>query len=143
MNKKILLIGLSALVVLVLLYVFVLDSSLTGGVVNQLDGEKITLYLFYGEGCGYCAKEKAFLSTIEDKYPSLEIKSYETWFDKNNQDLFEEIAKIYGITIQRVPTTFIGEKSWVGFSEEIGKQMEDYIIYCIENSCSSPGNILN
>ena len=68
MNKKILLIGLSALVVLVLLYVFVLDSSLTGGVVNQLDGEKITLYLFYGEGCGYCAKEKAFLSTYFNLY---------------------------------------------------------------------------
>lgn len=143
MNKKILLIGFSSLIVLVLLYVFFLDSSLTGGVINELDGEKVTLYLFYGEGCSYCAKEKVFLSEIEDKYPSLEIISYETWSNKENQKLFEDIAKIYGITVQGVPTTFIGEKSWVGFSEEIGKQIEDYIIYCVENSCSSPGNILN
>lgn len=143
MNKKALLIGLSGLVILVLLYIFVLDSSLTGGAINKFDGEKTTLYFFHGEGCGYCAKEKIFLSSIEKKYPSLEIKNYETGYNKNNYNLFENIAKIYGIQIQGVPTTFIGEKHWIGFSDEIGKEIENYIIYCIENTCSSPGNVLN
>ena len=36
--------------------------------VKALEDDKITLYLFYGDGCPHCASEKLFLEEIKDEY---------------------------------------------------------------------------
>lgn len=80
------------------------------------ENKTVCIYFFYGETCPHCAQEKPFLSRLEEKY-SLEVHSFEVYFNKENQKLFENIAKAYGTTASGVPTTFIGEKVFVGYTE--------------------------
>ena len=59
--------------------------------VNAKENDKITLYLFYGDGCPHCAEEKLFLDEIKGSYDNFEIVMYEVWKDKDNQDFLKEV----------------------------------------------------
>ncbi len=101
--------------------------------------EKVVVYYFWGEGCPQCVIQREFLDEIEDKYPEVEIKSFETWRVPANYQIFSRVAQAYGITPRGVPTTFIGDRHWIGFSSALGSQMEEKINHCISNDCTSPG----
>lgn len=94
-----------------------------------LSGEKIEVYFFWGEGCPHCAKEKVFLEKLEKKYPEIEIKSYEVYYNSENQKLFQEFAKKYNVQQLGVPLTIIGEKFFLGYrdDETSGKEIENYL----------------
>lgn len=107
---------------------------------QALAAEKTTVYFFWGEGCPHCATEKPFLEEMEQKYPQLEVKSYETWKNKDNMELFEQVAQAYGIQARGVPTTFIGDNEpIIGFAEYMADDMESKIISCLEEGCVDPG----
>ncbi len=117
----------------------------TGSVVANLNDDpgKVTVYFFWGDGCPHCAEEKPFLEEMQEKYPEIEIKMFETWKNPENARLFQEVAKAYGTSAQGVPTTFIGEEYWVGYADYMGDEMESKIKYCLENNCINPGDKLN
>ncbi len=97
-----------------------------------------TLYFFYGEGCGYCAKEKVLLEQLENEYPGLKIIRLEIWGNSTNHELYQEFASAYDITADsRVPRTFIGNKSWLGYNATIGNEIKAQIEYCLFNGCES------
>ncbi len=103
--------------------------------------KKVELYLFWGYGCPHCVKEKVFLEKLQQKYPQLEIKSYEVWRNRGNAVFFVQMAEAYGIKATSVPTTFIGNfEPIVGYSndEVTGKKIEERIKYCIEHLCIDP-----
>ena len=103
--------------------------------------EKTTLYFFWGNGCPHCDKEKLFLSRLERKYPELQIKSHEVWYDLENAGLFAEMARAYGKRVEGVPSVFIGDfEPVVGYlSDEVtGRLIEEKVSYCIENGCVNP-----
>ncbi len=76
----------------------------------------VTLYFFWGKGCPHCAQEEIFLKQLEKKYPQLEVKSYEVWYNRENAKLFSQMAEAYGTRPEGVPTTFIGDfKPVVGY----------------------------
>lgn len=102
--------------------------------------DKVLVYFFYGEGCPHCTSQKPYLNEWAEKYPAIEIRSFETWSNKENAALFQKVAEAYGIQARGVPTTFIGEKNWVGFSSSRAPEIENYIKSCIENGCESPLN---
>jgi len=97
----------------------------------------VTLYYFYGDGCPHCAEAKPFLEDLEAKYPELTVKSYETWYNKQNADLFISMSAACGTKVVGVPTFFIGHKPIVGFDnlEGKGKEIEEAIKKCIEKEC--------
>lgn len=99
---------------------------------------KIFLYFFWREGCPYCAKEKIFLKSMQEKYSSLEIKDYELSYNPASWKLFQTISNAYKISPTGVPVTFIGEHAIVGFSEKTATQIEQAIKYCLKNSCEDP-----
>ncbi|MEM3483717.1 MAG: hypothetical protein QXW00_03170 [Candidatus Woesearchaeota archaeon] len=117
---------------------------------------KIVLYLFWGDGCPHCAEEKPFLMQLQQKYPQLEIRMFEVWHNESNRELFYEMASQHGIRAEGVPTTFLGNKSWVGYSQQIGSEIErqlQLMIYqqaprqlCIHlfinNDCSQCSSVL-
>ncbi len=107
------------------------------------DPGKVTVYFFWGDGCPHCAAEKPFLEEMQKKYPEIEIKIFETWKNPENAKLFDEVAKAYGTTAQGVPTTFIGDKYWIGYADHMAKEMEDKIKSCIDTGCVNPGDKLN
>ena len=97
-----------------------------------------TVVFFYGRGCPHCGKEKPFLETLELKYPQLKVHYYEIYYNKENSQLFQEMADAFETKIQGVPTTFIDDKIVVGFAEHMMPQLEATIVQCIEQGCSNP-----
>lgn len=117
-----------------------IDMAAISEIVNSVeeDSEKVQVYFFYGEGCPHCAKEDAFLETMLDKYPELEVKKFETYNTPENWYFYQAMAAAYNISANGVPGMFVGEQSWVGFSDDLGVEMENFIADCIENGCPSP-----
>ncbi len=106
--------------------------------------QKVEIYFFWGQGCPHCAQEKPFLEKLKQKYPQLEVKEFEVYYSKENQQLFQRIAQSYETSPSGVPTTFIGKEYIIGFGTEqtTGKQIENLIQNCLENYCPSPAEIL-
>ncbi len=107
---------------------------------DEVDGSgKTVVYFFWGDGCPHCEVQKPFLEEMEQKYSDLEVKMYETWKNKDNVQLFQEMAEAYGIQAQGVPTTFIGDLNpIVGFNESMKADMEIKIENCLEHGCINP-----
>ena len=100
------------LFLLVISFLFVLP-------VSAKEGDKITLYLFYGDGCPHCAQEKIFLDSIKDSYDNLDIVMYEVWKNPENQKFLEQVKTELGIQRSGVPVTIIGDTYMVGWSEAL------------------------
>jgi glutaredoxin len=83
----------------------------------------VNVYLFWGQGCPHCETQKRFLATLRDRYPTMEVRLFEVWYDAANRELMQEMAGAFGRTVSAVPMTFIGDEAWVGFSDAIGRQM--------------------
>jgi hypothetical protein len=80
---------------------------------------------------------------MKDKYPNLEVKEYETWNNRENQLLFQQMATAYGIKPQGVPSTFLGDNQpIVGFNEDMEEGMEEQIKVCLKNGCIDPSSKL-
>jgi len=119
-----------------------------------LASEKLEIYFFWGQGCPHCAQEKPFLEELKQKYPQLEVKEFEVYFNRENQELFQKIAQAYNTQAEGVPMTFIGKDAFIGFAIRNGrgvtfdpkegkeKDLEDLIQNCLQTYCPSPGEIL-
>ncbi len=109
-----------------------------------LASQKVEIYFFWGQGCPHCAQEKPFLEKLKQKYPQLEVKEFEVYYNSNNRELFQKIAKAYNTEPQGVPMTFIGKDFIIGFATEqtTGKQIENLIQNCLQTYCPSPAEIL-
>ena len=101
-------------------------------VVNAKDN-KVTLYLFHGDGCPHCASEIEYLNKIEKKYDNLEIVKYEVWYNKENSKFLQEVYKAYDVTRHGVPTTVIGNTIMQGYGTTTGNKIERAIMYYSEN----------
>ena len=135
MYKKIFFLVLSALLFSIFI-IFVRVSFAT---------EKVTIYFFWGNGCPHCAQEKPFLEELKLKYPQLEVKEFEVYYNKENQELFQKVTQAYNTQAEGVPMTFIGTDFIVGFGskETTGKEIEQLIQNCLKNYCPSPEEILS
>jgi thiol-disulfide isomerase/thioredoxin len=115
-----------------------MNSSLGNNSNNEIDKNKLVVYFFWGDGCPHCENQKPFLERMANKYPDVQVRMFETWSNKDNQNLFSEIAKAYDTQARGVPATFIGDKFWVGFRSSMETEMEDKIKSCLENECITP-----
>ncbi|MDF1497340.1 MAG: cytochrome c biogenesis protein [Patescibacteria group bacterium] len=122
------------LIFLIVIFFTFLFTSVT----NAEDKAPTELYFFYGQGCPHCGAMEGFLEGLEAKYPELIVKKYETYFNTENLDLFEELSSAYGKQIEGVPTSFIDDKVIVGFSNSIGTSLENEVVRCLESGCGSP-----
>ncbi len=97
---------------------------------------KTTLYLFSGRGCPHCAEEKIFLARLQEKYPALEIKEYEVWYDRKNAALLARVLKAAGARSAGVPTTVIGRKVFIGFTDQTAQGIENAVASCMKQACA-------
>jgi hypothetical protein len=102
---------------------------------------KLQIYFFYSDTCPHCKAEKAFLDTIQGKYPQAEITRYlesDTSHRKLLADLLtkHDAQQYTGL----VPLTFVGEDFFAGFDnpDGIGKKIEDSIIRQLGNLQPQP-----
>ncbi|MFP4523369.1 MAG: thioredoxin fold domain-containing protein [Candidatus Woesearchaeota archaeon] len=94
----------------------------------QAQGNYTDIHVFVGEDCPHCAQLEQYLDSIKNDY-NINPIYYEVWNNKENQILFQEMAKDYGIQAQGVPTMFINDEHFVGYSP----QMNQDIIKAIES----------
>ena len=101
-------------------------------VVNAKDN-KVTLYLFHGDGCPHCAAEIEYLNSIEKKYDNLEIVKYEVWYNEENSSFLTQVKESFGVNNSFVPATIIGNTLITGYSDSIGNKIERAINYYSKN----------
>lgn len=94
----------------------------------------IQIDFFYSSTCPYCAAEKEFLKNLKERYPAIEIKSYEVINSEENQALLKDFYQKYNVPEREqgfVPVTFTPTKYFVGFNEQIGKDIENCLVTCL------------
>ncbi|HZU86347.1 MAG TPA: thioredoxin family protein [Anaerolineaceae bacterium] len=104
-------------------------------------GGKIVIYFYWGEGCPHCAEAKPFLAELQKRYPQIELRAYEVWNNPDNQNKFQLMSQSYGFEAQYVPTIFIGEKYWVGYSDQIASEIEAQVAACAVSACPDPSTV--
>ena len=95
--------------------------------VNFVSAKDATLYFFYGDGCPHCAKEKVFLTEMEDKYEDLTIKRYEVFGSSENSQLMETYKQKLDVSGKGVPFTVVGEDYLYGYMESYNEKLENMI----------------
>ena len=107
--------------------------------VNAAKKEPITVHMFRGEGCGYCAAALEFFESIEGEYGKyFNLETHEVWYDEDNASLMQDVAAYYGEDIGGVPYIIIGEKTFQGYAE----QYDEDIINAITSAYES-GNFVD
>lgn len=82
--------------------------------VNALD---VNIYLFHSQDCTHCKAERQWLEEIKSDYDNINIYEYEVTRDKDNASLESKVKKQFNTTTPYVPFTVVGEKYFIGFSD--------------------------
>lgn len=101
---------------------------------------RVPVYFFWGDGCPHCVHEKVFLEELNNKIPAVDVHSYEVWFHPENKKFYENLSKAYGTISGGVPATFIGDKVWVGYNEQRGREIEAKVSSCLQAACIDPAD---
>ena len=99
----------------------------------------VAIYFFWGDGCPHCSLQKPFLEELQDRYPEVEVRSYEVWFDLEARQILLDMAGELGFEPSGVPVTIIGNRHWIGFHESIQADIEASVVSCIQNTCPDIG----
>lgn len=90
--------------------------------------DQITIYMFRGQGCGYCKKFLTFLNSIMDEYGEyFKVETYEVWQDADNAELMQNVASFLGKKAEGVPFIIIGDKTFNGYSESYNEDIKSAI----------------
>ena len=92
------------------------------------NNKKITIYMFRGNGCGYCKQFLTFLNSIVDEYGQyFKLESYEVWSNKKNQELLDKVSAALEVNVSGVPFIIIGDKTFSGYSSRYDEQIKSSI----------------
>ena len=94
---------------------------------EEVEKDKVNIYFFHRKGCPHCEKEIKFLNVIKDKYNNLNIYSYETSESSTNSYYLKSIKLLFNEGSNGVPYTVIGDKTFLGYNEFVGNQIEKAI----------------
>ena len=82
--------------------------------------EKANIYIFRGEGCGYCASAIAFFDGLDDEYKGyFNLVKYEVWSNADNSALMQKVGSVFKETPKGVPYIIIGEETFNGYSSSM------------------------
>ncbi len=97
----------------------------------------ICIYFFYGLNCPHCARIEPLIKDLSEKYPQVNVKPFEIYYNKENQNLFNDFIKRYDIKKAGVPAAFIGDRAFIGESA-IRDNLENTIQYFLKNKPVCP-----
>lgn len=96
------------------------------------------LHFFWAENCPHCGEMKPFLRQLQQRYPELEVETYDVWQDRAAFELMLSLAKRSGTTAVSTPTTALGDGVWFGFSPEVAAAVEAMVRRCLAEGCADP-----
>lgn len=95
---------------------------------NAAKKDPINVYIFKGDGCGYCAAALEFFESIEDDYGKyFDLVEYEVWYNEDNAKLMTDVASYFGEEIGGVPYIVIGDKTFQGYAESYNEDIKSAI----------------
>lgn len=93
------------------------------------NSKQINIYMFRGQGCGYCKRFLNFLNSITEEYGKyFKLVSFEVWQDKDNSALLTQVAEKMGEEASGVPYIIIGDKVFPGYAEDYDDQIKEAIV---------------
>lgn len=110
------------------------DKSVANTVVTQAE-ENVVIYFFWGEGCPHCAQAKPYLESLAQENPSIELYTFEIYNSEENQVLFGKVCEVYGFSPRYVPTIFMGDRYWEGWSDSIQMDVAATAEGCLTSGC--------
>jgi len=123
--------------IFLIIFVFILFFSAFAFV----SAKEVEIDFFSSPTCPHCAKEEKFLDDFQKIYPEVKINRYSV-FDKESAEILRNLYNEYQVPANRqgmVPITFTNDKYFVGFSEEIGKNIEQCVLECKTGEVSDGG----
>lgn len=99
---------------------------------------EVELLFFHLAGCSQCAPMKAFLAELAERYPELEVRSYEVGLSPKNWRLMMRLADAYGLKDVEVPVVFVGDLGVAGPAPGNTLLIEEEVQRCIAEGCPSP-----
>ncbi len=106
--------GLSLIVLLV--FISSVSYVIAQEPVSTAD-DRVTVFMFYREGCPHCEEQKPDLKKLEQGYPWIRVYYINAVIEK---DRFKRMADLYNVSTSAVPMTFIGDEAYVGYTRENG-----------------------
>jgi len=94
------------------------------------------IHFFYLSTCPHCHDQMEKLNPVLEKNYDVNIISHEVSTQEGNA-LFEKVCLQKGLE-GFVPLTLVGDKAFVGYSEEIGTQIEAAVKECKGKECPDP-----
>jgi thiol-disulfide isomerase/thioredoxin len=129
------------LVLGILVAVLLAGCSQETALTENADTGSVVLYFFWGDGCPHCAAAKPVLEELNGKFPDLNIRAYEVWYIKKNQDLYLKMAEAYKVPEEGrgVPVLYLNNRYWVGWADSVAREIEADIQACLEEGCADAG----
>ena len=78
----------------------------------------VNIYLFHSQDCSHCKAEIKWLEEIKENYDNVTVQEYEVTRNSDNASLESKVRKQFNTTTPVVPFTVIGEKYFIGFSDD-------------------------
>lgn len=101
------------------------------------DSKQATIYIFRGQGCGFCRKLLSYLNSISNDYGKyFKVVSFEVWNDSKNSALMSKVATLKGDSANGVPYYIIGDETFGGYSEEYNDRIVKAIMNVYNNDDS-------
>ena len=109
---------------------------------KETDDQAI-IYLFRGNGCGYCRAFLTFLNNIVGEYGKyFKVISYEVWYDQENNALLESVSKYLENPAQGVPYIVIGDKVFAGYAESYDNDIKSTIKALYDTNVSNRYDVM-
>jgi len=98
--------------------------------------ENDCLYYFYGEGCNDCVLSTAKIQELQSKYPDLNIKQFEVYFDRGNLASLNAYFDAYGIPSEQrgLPVVFTSTSYFIG-EKPIRELLDAHILQNNNSAC--------
>lgn len=106
---------------------------------QSADSSKVVVYFFWGDGCPHCSAQKPFMQELAGRYPQVDLRMFEVWYNDTNRATFDKMARSFGFEPKSVPTTFVGTKYWIGFDDSLKGEIENVVKSCIQSGCPDAG----
>ena len=95
---------------------------------KETDDQAI-IYMFRGQGCGYCRAFLEFMNSISKDYGKyFKMVSFEVWNDSKNSELLNKVPLVTNQSAGGVPYIIIGEKVFGGYSSSYDEDIKKAIM---------------
>lgn len=93
------------------------------------DHEKVTIHIFWGNGCPNCTNAINYFYGLGNEYEDyIEVKTYEVWYNQDNNKFASEVAELLDHELEGVPFLVVGEKYISGWGGSVGETLMDYAL---------------